>query len=166
MPILKEYLGIAAEYAVASELCRRGIYAQLTFGNRKRTDILVMTQNGDFLRLEVKAKQDKAWPNCKGISGKNVFLVLVDYADRDAKERPDFYVLGSGDWRNLVRRIVKETKEKTPKVRIEINGENCPIFLDQITKSGHPYKGLSFGARRVQEHREKWDKIVGALTSG
>ena len=42
----KETLGLAAEFAVASELCRRGIYAQLTLGNRKRTDLLVDVEGG------------------------------------------------------------------------------------------------------------------------
>jgi len=36
MPISKDILGLAGEFAVASELCRRGIYAQLTLGTRKR----------------------------------------------------------------------------------------------------------------------------------
>ena len=33
MTISRECIGLAAEFAVASELCKRGIYAQLTFGN-------------------------------------------------------------------------------------------------------------------------------------
>ena len=32
---------MAGEYAVASELCRRGHYAQLTLGHHKKTDLLV-----------------------------------------------------------------------------------------------------------------------------
>jgi hypothetical protein len=38
MKISKSTLGLAADYAVASELCRRNIYAQPTFGHQKRTD--------------------------------------------------------------------------------------------------------------------------------
>lgn len=37
----KELLGLAGEYAVASELCKRGMYAQLTLGSHKHTDILI-----------------------------------------------------------------------------------------------------------------------------
>jgi hypothetical protein len=33
----KELVGLAGEYAVASELCRRGYYSQLTLGNHKKT---------------------------------------------------------------------------------------------------------------------------------
>ena len=56
--LTKETIGLAAEYAVASELCRRGIYAQLTLGNHKRTDLLVVNEeSGKMLRVQVKAKR-------------------------------------------------------------------------------------------------------------
>jgi hypothetical protein len=38
MKIPKEPLGLAAEFAVASELCGRNIYAQLTLGLLSATD--------------------------------------------------------------------------------------------------------------------------------
>jgi hypothetical protein len=51
MAIPKNVLSLAAEFAVASELCRRGIYVQLTLGNLKRTDLLVLdTENHRMLR--------------------------------------------------------------------------------------------------------------------
>jgi hypothetical protein len=62
----KDILSLAGEYAVATEICRKGLYAQLTFGHKKRVDILVETETG-FLRVEVKAKQGRKWPACKGI---------------------------------------------------------------------------------------------------
>lgn len=68
MKISKDILGLAAEFAVASELCRRNIYAQLTLGFRKRTDILVETERG-MSRIQVKGKQGKEWPGCKVIYG-------------------------------------------------------------------------------------------------
>jgi hypothetical protein len=37
----REKIGLAGEYAVAAELCRRGFYAQLTLGHHKKTDLLV-----------------------------------------------------------------------------------------------------------------------------
>ena len=59
-------LGLAAEFAVASELCRRNVYAQLTLGMRRRVDILVETESG-MLRIQVKAKQRRVWPSCIGM---------------------------------------------------------------------------------------------------
>ena len=66
MRLPKELVGLSAEYAVACALCRRNIYAQLTLGNRKRTDILIETDNG-MARIQVKGKTGTNWPHCKGI---------------------------------------------------------------------------------------------------
>lgn len=44
MKLSKELIGLAGEYAVASELCRLEVYAQLTLGSHKQTDILVETE--------------------------------------------------------------------------------------------------------------------------
>lgn len=50
MKMDKDILGLSVEYAVASELCRRELYAQLTLGPRKRTDILLETDES-MLRI-------------------------------------------------------------------------------------------------------------------
>jgi hypothetical protein len=59
----KESVGLAGEYAVASELCRRGHYAQLTLGHHKKTDLVVETESGEsgaiFRRVSVKSKSGK-----------------------------------------------------------------------------------------------------------
>lgn len=115
--ISREILGLAAEFAVASELCRRGIYAQLTLGNRKTTDLLVDAEGGRMIRIQVKAKQKRQWPALKGVSGTGIALVLVDYERKQLQERPDFYVLVPADWRALVRRcLVKTGKVEDGKV--------------------------------------------------
>ena len=129
MTISKECIGLAAEFAVASELCKRGIYAQLTFGNKKRTDLLVMTDHEIFTRIEVKAKQGATWPNCKGIYGNNVFLVLVDFANKNEDERPDFYVMNSEDWLSFIKKEI---------TRLKRNLSNCAFrygFLRLATDS-------------------------------
>ena len=68
MTIEKSILGIAGEFAVAAELCRRNIYTQLTLGNQKRIDLLTLSHAGRFLKIEVKAKQGTTWPSVKGLS--------------------------------------------------------------------------------------------------
>jgi len=159
MSISKECIGLAAEFAVASELCRRGIYAQLTFGNKKRTDILMMNEHETFTKIEVKAKRGATWPNCKGIYGNYVFLVLVDFAKRNEDERPDFYILNSEDWLGLVRSEIKNVKSKKPKANIEINSENVPIWKDHVNKYGKPYMGMGISPKSIQEYKESWHRI-------
>ncbi len=159
MTISRECIGLAAEFAVASELCKRGIYAQLTFGNKKRTDILVMTEHEIFTRIEVKAKQGATWPNCKGIYGNNVFLVLVDFANKNEEERPDFYIMNPEDWFGFIKNEITRLKNKNPKVNIEINSENVPIWRDQVNKFGKPYMGMGISPKAIQEYKEAWHKI-------
>lgn len=54
-------VSVAAEFAIASELGRRNIYAQPTFGHLKRTDLLVFVKgkNGRPIRIEAKGKQSQ-----------------------------------------------------------------------------------------------------------
>jgi hypothetical protein len=37
--LLKELVGLAGEHLAAGELLRRGVYAQITYGNRKKVDL-------------------------------------------------------------------------------------------------------------------------------
>jgi len=160
----KEYVGIAGEYAVASELCRRNMYAQLTFGTRKRTDILVYGKTG-MLRIEVKAKQWLVWPMCKGICGQNVALVFVDfrgkYKDEEYK-RPDFYILTAKEWRNLLEEGFKGLIAAHD---MHVNDENTPIFVRNINKQGKPSEGITVKVSHVADYKEDWDKITNMLNA-
>jgi hypothetical protein len=152
--IERDMLAIAAEFAVASELGRRNIYAQPTFGHLKKTDLLIMSEGGKVLRIEVKGLQGEQWPNCKGIPDRNSVMVLVDFAGKSEKDRPDFYILTLDDWRAFLKRLMI----KKPGKRIEIDSENVPVWKTQI-KGGKPYKGTGIKVTEVNQHKEKWEKI-------
>jgi hypothetical protein len=145
-------VGLAAEFAVASELCRRDIYAQLTLGHLKRTDLLILTRDDKLLRIEVKGKQGSVWPNCKGICGNNVIMVLVDFAGKGESDRPDFYVLTVEDWLDFVKGE-----------GVEIDNQNVPTFVGNIGPSGKAYKGMGVRPEQVQDYKEKWEKITQAI---
>ena len=143
---------------MASELCLQGIYAQLTLGHQKKTDLLVFFESGDLARIEVKAKQGREWPNCKGISGANTFIVFVDYEQHKLGQRPDFFVLDAKDWRGVLKRRVAEIQARNPKKRIEIV-DNVSVFVDEIGRDGKPYKGMGIRPADIEEFKERWDKI-------
>ena len=162
MSIPKDTLGISGEFAVASELCRRGIYAQLTLGLRKRTDLLVETNN-NMLRIQVKAKQGREWPNCKGIYGSNIFLVFVDFENKKDTDRPDFYILDPQDWLNLVNQVAGTYISSG---FVQINQYNTPIWVNQKNKAGKSYEGMGVKSQHLQQctnglylYKERWDKI-------
>lgn len=162
MSIPKEHLGLAGEYAVATELCKRGIYAQLTLGHRKRTDLLIFHE-GRYTRVEVKAKQGSIWPNCRGIQDDDSFLVFVDFAGTSVDERPSFYILSLADWIALMRRAMRDYRKKHPDRRIELK-DGCLIFLDEVSKHGQPYHGCGVKPSEILDHLEKWDKIAERIS--
>jgi hypothetical protein len=159
VPIEKSILGVAGEFAVAAELCRRNIYAQLTLGHRKRTDLLVVGENGRMFRIEVKAKQGRDWPACRGISDKGSFLVFVDFADKSVMERPDFYVLTVGDWRTFLKRAVARYRKDHPDRRVKIRDDNVVVFEDERNRYDKPYEGCGVKAEDIQSHKEVWGKL-------
>lgn len=163
MLISRGTLGLAAEFAVASELCRRNIYAQLTLGYQKRTDLLIFGANNKLLRVEVKGKQGKDWPNCKGIYGENVFLVFVDFAGKSEFERPDFYVLTVQDWIDFVKDEIASITARRPEKRIEVDEYNVPVSVTEVNASGQPYRGMGVRPSQIQQHKEQWGKIIQAL---
>lgn len=153
--IKSEMLGVASEFAAASELGRRNIYAQPTFGHQKRTDLLIFGDSGNLLKVEAKGKQGTQWPNCKGISDRNSVLILVDYARKEDDERPDFYILTFDDWHAFLRTYM----ERFPDKGIEIDSESCLVWTRNIKKDGKPYKGCGINVKDVAHHKEKWEKI-------
>ena len=150
--ISKEHLSLAGEYAVASELCKRGIYAQLTLGTRKKTDLLVDTGTA-MLRIQVKSKQNWRWPLVKGVFGENSALVFVDYENRALDQRPDFYVLTSRDWESFVNS--GWVAEEVAAGGIRLDDDNCPTWI----KWKRPIVGIDVAPDDVSEHKEQWDKI-------
>lgn len=150
MKIAKDLLGLAAEYAVASELCRRNIYAQLTLGPRKRTDILVETKKS-MLKIQVKGKQDKEWPGVKGIYGKDIVLVFVDFEGKKEDERPDFYILTVEDWKKLLEKELVSTG-KVERGEVKITEDYTPVWKDG-------YQGIGVKPEMIKEFKERWDKI-------
>jgi len=155
----KELLGLAGEYAVSSELCRRGLYSQLTMGNHKRTDILLESAS-KMLRIQVKAKQGTVWPAVKGLSRTDDFLVFVDFASKSPKENLDFYVVNYEDWMQLVTERREIEEKRYPK--ISIDGENR-LINPHVADGKKPYIGFDIKASRLQEFKDRWDKILSQI---
>jgi hypothetical protein len=146
----KELLGLAGEYAVASQLCKRGMYAQLTLAHHKRTDILVESEE-KMLRIQVKAKQGNEWPSIAGPYSEDEVLVLVDFQNKEENERPDFYVLDLDDWKPLL----EEEKKRYPEAVID---EKLTIRY----KDG--WKGLNIRPDRVQDLKGALGRIISKLS--
>jgi hypothetical protein len=145
----KELLGLAGEYAVASEVCKRGFYGQLTLGHHKRTDILIETDT-KMLRLQVKAKQGSEWPAVSGLYRPDDILILVDFARKELLGRLDFYVLTLTDWVQLVSEEQKRYPDMT------VDSQNRVRHADGFC-------GINIKASHVADHKDRWDKIAAII---
>jgi hypothetical protein len=145
----KEFLGLLGEYAVAGELCRRGVYAQLTLGHHKQTDILVETERR-VLRVSAKAKQGNEWPSVSGLYRMDDYLVLVDLKGKSETERPEFYILDLDNWKQLV---TEECKRRP----------NATVDVENRFTYPKGWKGLNVRTEMVVEWKDQWHKIVSQI---
>jgi len=161
MGISKNILSLAGEYAVASELCKRGLYAQLTLGNYKSTDIVIFNENHEkYVRIEVKSQQSGTWSNVKGIKGNNIILICVDFSGKTEIERPDFYIFNDNDWIEFITsKYSKELNfDDNEKRKLVIDDNYVPCWINQ--KSGKSFfKGADFKPKEIAQYREAWEKI-------
>jgi hypothetical protein len=146
----KETIGLAGEYAVASELCRRGVYCQLTLGNRKKTDLLVETDNCLF-RVSVKSKQTPTWPRVKGIWQKGDLLVFVDYKDKNVSDPPDFYVVDIPSWKKVLKRKLEHLNDP----RAKIDNENT-MFWPGAEGEKNEWTGCQVSVSEIAEFKDAW----------
>ncbi len=148
----KSLVGIAGEYAVASELCRRGVYAQLTLGNRKKVDLLLDGKNA-IARVEVKTKRGREWPGVKGIAPEDglKFLVLVDLQGKGLDCRPVFHIISKDEWHPfLEQHLGDKLKDGTA----GIDDHDVAHFPRQ------GFHGTAIKAEEVVKFENKWDEIV------
>ena len=88
----------AAQYAVASELCRRGYQVALTLGNHPNTDIMVVSPKGTQFLVDVKGQYaENPWPvSPKQTVGGSLFYVFAFVPD-PSKGQPRFTVLSQDE---------------------------------------------------------------------
>lgn len=151
MYVATETIGLAGEYAVAAELCRRGVYCQLTLGNRKKTDLLVETNNRLF-RVSVKAKQKQTWPRVKGIWQQNDLIVFVDYKGKELTTPPDFYILDVAAW----VKVVKNKKRKHPNAKID--KENT-LYWPATEGKNDGWVGCQVSVAEISEYKDAWPDL-------
>jgi hypothetical protein len=102
----KELLSLAGEHRVASELCKLGVFATITPGNRKQTDIYAINDDTSrHCRIEVKTTQARGF--LTGINQRKNkgngpdFWVLVLF--KDGIER--FFVLSNHEIEKLQKKV-------------------------------------------------------------
>jgi len=113
-----------------------------------------------MFRIEVKAKQAREWPGCRGIAAKDSFLVFVDFAGKSDTARPDFYILTTQEWRAFVEAEVDRYNAKYPLRHAEVTPDNVLIFPNEVNRYGKHYEGVGVRVEGIREHLEAWHKIA------
>lgn len=141
---------VAGEYAVASEICRGGKLAQITYGNMKQVDIIVISvEKFSFVTVEVKScVSGREWPGVKGIPNDNShLLVFVDFYRKDRYQRPDYYVLNGKDWRALMD---------------QLKGKRYVELYDGFIPTYQGKRGITIRWKDIKEnsakYKDNWDK--------
>lgn len=103
----------AAQFAVASELCKRGYQVALTMGNHPVVDMMVVSPRGTPFSIDVKGLYKRNfWVVQPKAIRKQLFYILT-FVPEDSPNR--FFVLTQGD----VNRIVPKHLDRVRASRIE-----------------------------------------------
>lgn len=146
--ISTENVGLVGEYLVAAELCKRGFYAQLTLGNHKKTDLLIESENAVGC-VSVKTKRGATWPRVKGIWKECDLIVFVDFKNKSIDERPDFYILNTNDWKNLIKKLNRKKKDSL------IDRKTNTLYWED-EEGFITWQGCQISVSQVLEFKEKW----------
>ena len=100
---------LAGEFWVLAALNRLGIEAQLTLGNKKSVDILVI-QNSTIYTLDVKALADRYdWPadNIRVLDNPNHVYVFLTFDGKigDPQTNPSVWIIPSDRLRPFIKRF-------------------------------------------------------------
>lgn len=124
---------LAAEYYALSVLHRLGADANLTLGNKKSVDIVVVRDAGDAVTVDVKGLAGRSsWPVDNLNAGKpNHFIVFVCFLDKigDLTVVPEVYVVPSEKVADFTYTSPGAAKRKVVELRI-MRRENAKHFQD------------------------------------
>lgn len=152
MPKLPKYLvNLTGEYRVCSELNRRGVFATVTYGNRKGADVYAISdQKSRALRIEVKTTQGTKFPN------------RVDPDNPGKTDCPDFWVLFALATDDLPDRFfVLSDKEFCDAQRMRTAKSRERYRAKHGRESTNRFRAVHL--QDVEAFKDKWEKIVAAV---
>ena len=121
------HTNLAAEFHVLSCLHRLDITANLTLGNKKGVDIVVLRETGEAATVEVKGVADKYdWPagNLASPNPERHFVALVSYEGKiDVPEMPapSVWIIPF----TKIEPFMRAYKTRTNVSRSEVLGRGC-----------------------------------------
>jgi hypothetical protein len=177
----KELLSLAGEYRVCSELNALGVFATVTYGNRKSVDVYAIgsDRRARALKIEVKTCQSRRFVTLiaqkgsarrflrshpgllkrRGLRG----LPRVYEQARNDPDAPDFWVVVQ------IRRPAEGTRDRffilTHEEICRAQQESTRAYLERNRPWSDLLKGVDgLSVEHVAQHEDKWLKILNRLT--
>lgn len=135
----------AAQFAVASELCKRGYQVALTHGNHPSVDMMVRSPQGAEFDVDVKGLYKKNFfLLAPKKDRKGLFYILTYVPEGEANQ---FFVLSQTDANNEVQQDIERARAR------------------QLAKGGGGEKagvmpGISWQA--AQRYKDRWEQTLPA----
>ena len=159
--IPQDLLNLAGEYRVCSELNKRGIFATVTYGNRKSVDVYAISDRQQrALKIEVKTNQTLKGDFVTNITRKGLaedpdapdFWVLVHIRPReDGKFTERFYVL---------------SHKEICKAQAVVNLKYTEKYFKNHGRQPDLSKGVdNVTIEDVKQYEDQWSKIIDGLSS-
>ena len=147
-------LNLAGEYRVCSELSKRGVFATVTYGNRKGVDVYAISDREErALKIEVKTSQRAAFVTSitqKGLArdptAPDFWVLFQCRPNRDGGFTERFFVLSHAEICKI-----QGTRNKAYGDRYETTHGRQPDFaagVDNVTIVD------------VEQHEDKWSKVI------
>ena len=150
-PRIDKYnLNLAGEYRVAAELCLRGLFTSVTYGNKKGADLYAIGENRQAAVIEVKASQ----------SSRFVTSLYQKYKRQDAQS-PDFWVLYSVKPTDtgFAERFFVLSHRELARIQGEVNCPGEQLSHEQI--AARVSRGVdNVPLKMVERHENTWNKIL------
>lgn len=146
----KYNLTLAGEYRVAAELCLRGLFTSVTYGNKKGADLYAIGGNRQAAVIEVKASQ----------TGRFVTSLYQKYKSKNA-EAPDFWVLYSvkSTDSGFAERFFVLSHEELAEIQGKVNCPREQLSYEQIAaRVSHGVDNVSINC--VVAAEGSWSKII------
>lgn len=138
----KDFLNLAGEYGVCSELQKRGISASITYGSAKAADIII-TRNSRAWVIEVKTTKDK-----KTVTG------FFQKFGTPETPHPDFWVIVHIDPQSLQSNFYVLTHKEMAKEQMIVNKMTEWVKINGVD---------NIQLAQLEKYKGKWDTISNLL---
>ena len=134
----------AAQFAVASELCKKNYQVAFTMGNHPAIDLMVISPKGTQFTIDVKGLYERNFWGVSNKPKKNSLFYVFAFVPNESSNR--YFVLTQTEVNKGVQKHIEGIKKR----RLE---------KGQSIEKSERFPGLPWSL--VEKHENQWDKLPG-----